>query len=322
MYAPVPAGQAKALRRAYEGAGYAPATVELMEAHGTGTKAGDVAEFEGLRQVFANGEAERRQWCALGSVKSQIGHTKAAAGAAGLFKAVMALHHKVLPPTIKVAAPNPKLGIERSPFYLNTEDATVDSWQRSSTPRLGQCVRLRRLQLPCDARGICRRRRACRTSPDTRSERSRPCLASDTKVKALLRADRRDRSHRRLPTWRRIARTHSRVRMGREQRCASRRLALVASTVDDLRSRLNAVRARIAAQPENPFELPDGSAYGVGARDRQVAFLFPGQGSQYLGMGAAIAMAVRCCAKRLGRRRRSRHGWTAVARSDVSAACV
>ena len=115
VYAPVPAGQAKALTRAYELAGYGPETVELVEAHGTGTKAGDVAEFEGLRMVFDGAGRDDRQWCALGSVKSQIGHAKAAAGAAGLFKAIMALHHGVLPPTIKVDAPNPKLGLERAP---------------------------------------------------------------------------------------------------------------------------------------------------------------------------------------------------------------
>ena len=120
VYAPVSAGQAVALRRAYAQAGFGPATVELVEAHGTGTKAGDAAEFEGLRSVYAEADAARRQWCALGSVKSQIGHTKAAAGAAGLFKAVMALHHKVLPPTIKADVPNPRLELPRSPFYLNT----------------------------------------------------------------------------------------------------------------------------------------------------------------------------------------------------------
>ena len=70
-----------------------------------------------------------RQWCALGSVKTQIGHTKAAAGAAGLIKAVMALHHKVLPPTIKIDKPNPKLDLEQSPFYLNTR---TRPWMRGS----------------------------------------------------------------------------------------------------------------------------------------------------------------------------------------------
>jgi acyl transferase domain-containing protein len=102
-----PRGQARALRRAYDLAGYGPETVELVEAHGTGTKAGDAAEFEGLDTRSEREGREDRQWCALGSVKSQIGHTKAAAGAAGLFKAVMALHHKVLPPTIKVDRPTP-----------------------------------------------------------------------------------------------------------------------------------------------------------------------------------------------------------------------
>jgi acyl transferase domain-containing protein len=121
VYAPLPEGQARAIERTYEVAGYGADTVELVEAHGTATKAGDVAEFEGLKLSFGKAQRSDRPWCALGSVKSQIGHTKSAAGAAGLFKAVMALHHKVLPPTIKVDKPNPKLGIEGSPFYLNTK---------------------------------------------------------------------------------------------------------------------------------------------------------------------------------------------------------
>ena len=129
VYAPRPEGQAKALQRAYDAAGYSPKTVELVEAHGTGTKAGDVAEFGGLELVFKAADSKERQWCALGSVKSQIGHTKAAAGAAGLFKAVMALHHKVLPPTIKIERPNPKLNLEESPFYLNTK---TRPWVRGS----------------------------------------------------------------------------------------------------------------------------------------------------------------------------------------------
>lgn len=118
IYAPVPAGQSKALHRAYDAAGYAPETVGLVEGHGTGTKAGDKAEFDALKNVFSKSKSQQ---CALGSVKSQIGHTKAAAGAAGMFKAVMALHHKILPPTIKVDQPNPGFNIEHSPFYLNTE---------------------------------------------------------------------------------------------------------------------------------------------------------------------------------------------------------
>ncbi|MCP4690200.1 MAG: hypothetical protein GY859_19260, partial [Desulfobacterales bacterium] len=129
IYAPRVEGQVKALRAAYDMAGVDPADVEMIEAHGTGTRVGDRVEFTALNQVFSQkthrpaGEAgeTRERWCALGSVKSMIGHTKAAAGAAGMIKAILALRNKVLPPTIKVDAPDPGLDVETSPFYLNTE---------------------------------------------------------------------------------------------------------------------------------------------------------------------------------------------------------
>jgi acyl transferase domain-containing protein/NAD(P)-dependent dehydrogenase (short-subunit alcohol dehydrogenase family) len=120
IYAPRVEGQAKALRMAYETAGIDPATIELVEAHGTGTKVGDLVEFKALCQVFGK-EKTSEPWCAIGSVKSMIGHTKAAAGAAGLIKTALSLYHKVLPPTLKVEEPDPKLAMHESPFYLNTE---------------------------------------------------------------------------------------------------------------------------------------------------------------------------------------------------------
>ncbi len=121
VYAPVPEGQARALRRAYQSAGYGPETVELVEAHGTATKAGDAAELKGLKMVFDECGRSDFQWAALGSIKSQIGHTKAAAGAAGLIKIILALHHKILPPTIKVTKPSAQADFPNSPFYVNTE---------------------------------------------------------------------------------------------------------------------------------------------------------------------------------------------------------
>src|SRR5438132_7584114 len=120
IYAPSPAGQAKALRQAYRTAGVSPESVELIEAHGTGTKAGDTVEATALAEVY-RATGRERSWCALGSVKSQIGHAKAAAGVAGLIKATLALHHKVLPPTIKVEQPIDLLAPGRSPFYVNTQ---------------------------------------------------------------------------------------------------------------------------------------------------------------------------------------------------------
>lgn len=120
IYAPRKEGQVKALERAYEDAGFSPATVGLVEAHGTGTMAGDPTEFGSLRDFFAEHDS-KKQHIAIGTVKSQIGHTKAAAGAASIIKTALSLHHKVLPATINITEPNPKLNIQNSAFYLNTE---------------------------------------------------------------------------------------------------------------------------------------------------------------------------------------------------------
>ena len=118
IYAPRKEGQVKALGRAYAGAGVDPASVGLVEAHGTGTRVGDAVEYNALVQVF-DSPRQNGDRCALGSVKSMIGHTKAAAGAAGLIKAALSLHHKVLPPTLKADRPDPALDMESGPFYLN-----------------------------------------------------------------------------------------------------------------------------------------------------------------------------------------------------------
>ncbi len=126
IYAPRSGGQANALRKAYADADIDRLSIGLLEAHGTGTAAGDVAEFDGLKEVFTEDTPAKSgypdfQHIALGSIKSQIGHTKAAAGIAGLIKTTLALHHKILPPTINIERPSEKLGIEKTPFYLNTE---------------------------------------------------------------------------------------------------------------------------------------------------------------------------------------------------------
>lgn len=120
VMAPRLEGEELALRRAYDDAGVSPASVGLLEAHGTGTRVGDVVEVHALASVFGDrgGELPR---CALGTVKSMIGHTIPAAGIAGLIKTALALHHRVLPPTLACEEPNPELELERTPFYINTE---------------------------------------------------------------------------------------------------------------------------------------------------------------------------------------------------------
>lgn len=120
LLAPRVEGEELALRRAYEAAGVAPDTVELIEAHGTGTLAGDQAEIEALRRVFG-GRGSGPPRCAVGSVKSMISHLIPAAGIAGVIKAALSLYQRVLPPTLHCDRPNPRLRLEDTPLYVNTE---------------------------------------------------------------------------------------------------------------------------------------------------------------------------------------------------------
>ncbi|MFJ9349150.1 SDR family oxidoreductase [Streptomyces sp. NPDC101237] len=132
LTAPRPEGQRAALLRAYRNAGVSPARVGLVEAHGTGTVVGDRTELTILSEVFTEAGAESGG-CALGSVKSQIGHTKCAAGLAGLIKATLALHTGVKPPTLHLDRPNPAWREEDSPFAFHTE---ARPWSAPASERL------------------------------------------------------------------------------------------------------------------------------------------------------------------------------------------
>ncbi|MFI2373513.1 SDR family NAD(P)-dependent oxidoreductase [Streptomyces sp. NPDC018964] len=113
--APSPRGQARAVSEALAVAGLTPGDITYVEAHGTATRLGDVVEVAALRRVFGDtGPA----WCALGSVKSNIGHANSAAGIAGFAKTVLALHHGVLPPTLDALPLNPDLRLDDSPFTV------------------------------------------------------------------------------------------------------------------------------------------------------------------------------------------------------------
>jgi acyl transferase domain-containing protein/NADP-dependent 3-hydroxy acid dehydrogenase YdfG len=285
VYAPVPAGQAQALRRAHANAGVEARTVELIEAHGTGTKAGDAAEFEGLRLAFGRAGGENNQWCALGSVKSQIGHTKAAAGAAGLFKAAMALHHQVLPPTIKVDAPNPKLELESSPFYLNTR---ARPWIRdASHPR----------RAGVSAFGFGGSNFHVVLEEYTGTGRHAPKLRSLAAELVVLHGADGAEVAAKARRW--AARGDEPGILGwaawSSQRefdaSASARLCVVATSGEELRTKLERAAASIESAPTTSFDRPDGSSYGVGARQGGIGLLFPGQGSQYVGMGGDVAMS-------------------------------
>ncbi|MEZ4860208.1 MAG: amino acid adenylation domain-containing protein [Caldilineaceae bacterium] len=128
--APSVRGQAACIAQAQANAGVTPDTVSYIETHGTGTKLGDPIEIAALKQVF--GSATRESPCALGAVKTNIGHLGEAAGVVGLIKTVLALKHKEIPPTLHFTTPNPELGLEHSPFYVNR---TLLAWEKGPLPR-------------------------------------------------------------------------------------------------------------------------------------------------------------------------------------------
>ncbi|MFH6684695.1 amino acid adenylation domain-containing protein [Bacillus amyloliquefaciens] len=120
--APNPAAQTEVIETAWKDAGVAPETLSFIEAHGTGTKLGDPVEFNGLCKAFEK-HTSKKQFCAIGSVKSNIGHLFEAAGIVGLIKSVLMLNHKKNPPLAHFNEPNPLIHFHSSPFYVNQEAA-------------------------------------------------------------------------------------------------------------------------------------------------------------------------------------------------------
>lgn len=129
--APSVEGQAEVIAEALGIAGVSPETVGYVETHGTGTVLGDPIEIAALTRAYREGTAESG-FCAIGSVKSNIGHLDAAAGVTALIKATMALRHEAIPPSLHFERPNPELALESSPFFVNT---ILRPWARTETPR-------------------------------------------------------------------------------------------------------------------------------------------------------------------------------------------
>lgn len=124
-------GQLDCMRAALGNAGVSADSIGYIEAHGTGTAMGDPIETLALTRLFRS-ETDRRQFCAIGSVKNNIGHLDIAAGMASLIKVALCLKHRRIPPCINFATPNPKIDFESSPFHVNTE---VIDWPEGATPR-------------------------------------------------------------------------------------------------------------------------------------------------------------------------------------------
>jgi acyl transferase domain-containing protein/NAD(P)H-dependent flavin oxidoreductase YrpB (nitropropane dioxygenase family) len=282
LTAPHPAGQARALERAYADARVSPATVTLIEAHGTGTAVGDSAEWATLTAVFRP-QATERHFAAVGSVKSMIGHTRVTAGLAGLIKTALALQQRVLPPTIGVEKPGKGMEAPDSPLYLNTE---TRPWLEERTGRP------RRAGVSAFGFGGTNFHVVLEEYP-----RAVPPVGEQTwaprpaEVIAWARAGREDivRDLSRLeqqltttvsddlPALAFAASAEESARNSTSRRC---RLGLVAYSVEDLQHKVRTALARLAERTEQ--NDPRGIYYAEAPAidGRAVCFLYPGQGSQ------------------------------------------
>jgi acyl transferase domain-containing protein/NAD(P)H-dependent flavin oxidoreductase YrpB (nitropropane dioxygenase family) len=276
LTAPRPEGQRAALERAYRNAGISPDAVGLLEAHGTGTVVGDRTELATLTDVFTEAGAAPGS-CVLGSVKSQIGHTKCAAGLAGLIKAVLAIHTGVRPATANLADPNAVWNASSSPFAFNTQ---TRPWPAPKAERVAGVsafgfggtnfhVVLQGHDTPPPAHGL----------PEWPVELF---LFRGTDQEAALRGVRHllDLVEKRG----RLRDLALAAAIRADADPAPVRIAFVAADVDDLTARLHAA----LDEPEVTAALgePD-----VPSEPGKVAFLFPGQGSQRAGMLAELFTA-------------------------------
>ena len=256
--APAVAGQARVIAEALAVASVEPETIDYVEAHGTGTALGDPVEIAALTEAFAT---SRRGFCAVGSVKTNLGHLDAAAGVAGLIKTVLALRHGEIPPSLHCRRPNPRIDWAASPFVVNAE---LRPWPRREVPRragvsafgiggtnahvvLEEAPRHESSPSPRQLQLVLLSARS-----DAALERSGAALAGRLDRGGVDLAD--------------AAFT---LAMGR--RVLAHRRAVVAGDAADAAQAL-----RLAEQRRTAPEA---------ATDRPVAFIFPGQGAQRVDMG-------------------------------------
>jgi amino acid adenylation domain-containing protein len=263
--APSVDGQAAVIREALDLAGVDPATVGYVEAHGTGTELGDPVEVAALTQAF--GAAPRRQGCALGAVKSNVGHLDGAAGATGLIKAVLAVEHGEIPPTLHFTEPNPRIDFAASPFFVNAE---LRPWPASGHPR--------RAGVSSFGIGGTNAHVVLEEAPaplPSEPARAWQLLTLSARTpSALEAATDRLAAHLRAHPEQELADVAWTLQAGR--RAFGHRRALVA------RDHAEAVRALETRAADRLFSAaaPDTA--------RPVVFMFPGLGSHYAGMGRGL----------------------------------
>ncbi len=264
-FAPSVKGQALAVAEALAVAGVHPESIGFVEAHGTGTRIGDPIEIASLSEAY-RAYTEKKGYCAIGSVKANIGHLDTAAGVASFIKTVQALAHKQLPPSVNFRVPNPAIDFSASPFYVNTE---LREWKSPEGPRRAA---VNSLGIGgTNAHAILQEAPASAPGSESRewqllvlSAKNRTVLekATDNLARHIEQHPEADLGD--------IAYT---LKVGRSA-FGARRIAVCKDRGEAVRILVSRERGRVETQ------TCDG--------ERGVAFLFTGQGAQYVGMGRRL----------------------------------
>ncbi|MGA8763571.1 MAG: beta-ketoacyl synthase N-terminal-like domain-containing protein [Candidatus Sulfotelmatobacter sp.] len=255
--------QAEVVAMAHALAEVEPRTIAYVEAHGTATPMGDPIEVAALTKAFRAGTQENG-FCALGSVKSNVGHLDTASGVAALIKTVLALEHGEIPPTINFTRPNPAIDFPKSPFYVNTQ---LTPWKKGPTPR--------RAGVHSFGIGGTNAHAVVEEAPvaqASESSRSRHLLVLSARSKSALQAATAsfaDYFHQHPNA--NLADVTYTSQVGRRE-FAHRRILVCADSSD----------AAVALAPLNPQRVVTGAK---SPGERSLAFMFPGQGTQYVNMG-------------------------------------
>lgn len=262
--APSVSGQVDVIRMAQRDAGVSARSISYVEAHGTATPVGDPIEVTALTEVFRASGVDEREVCALGSVKSNVGHLVSASGVTGVIKAALAARHGVIPGTLHFTTPNPELGLEAGPFFVH---ATTRAWDHGARPR--------RAGVSSFGVGGTNAHVILEEPP-----RPSPTEARDRPVVLTLSARTPDLLARSVATLAQHLERHPTLdladvaytlHVGRREREV--RVAFVVGDREEALTRLRAHR------------VTDARGAAGGAR---LAFVFPGQGSQTLGMGRGL----------------------------------
>ena len=272
IYAPLAKGQRAALDRAYADADCSPDSVELFEAHATGTPVGDRTELTALGGLLRE-SSEEQHFAALGSIKSQIGHTKGAAGTASLMKLALSLYNKTLPPTINVERTNPSIDFSDAPFYVNIK---TRPWIRDPHRPVRRAAASAMGFGGTNFHFVLEEHTADRSQAETLHQAARAYLWHAETPQELLEVLRSDASSQEDAV---APASHARVGFVASDDITARELRELAA--EQLAGSLDAEQ----------WAHPAGVFYRRQAQpDIKVGALFAGQGSQYLDMGLEAAL--------------------------------